>query len=403
MAIEWDMAAFAAALAIFVVPYIVKVVKAIYGTLRSKQRRYVRLQWQDIPQGRVHQCSSQGTWYSSCFHSRAPHQQDKECWKSSTSLGSCFNRTWDISTKNPRYAKLVPEALPLGSQFLCTDARTVLAFALCTAGKRKSSDWHSKTLSFDDTRIECETLNGNTTMVHIRGSFQSERCQLLTKAELERMLSGFPPWYRETVTTRAKIELPFPISSERDVPRGGWIIAVGLMDLDLDRQKPLALYRCPDEPDEPTFRQNGRMFRQAVARCRDHIRGNIAPHFPGNQDVADAIKALDWLVDQFTGSGMPEGRIGRGPDHSSRTLPHMRYSDCKFVCDNFNEYRELDAAAKARLQPILFPAVSAAVHGAYEVVQYLKDTGMELKVSPELLPLDRDVWLRDCVTVLPIK
>ncbi|KAI2630747.1 hypothetical protein GGR54DRAFT_167462 [Hypoxylon sp. NC1633] len=404
MDVQWDMAAFAAGLAIFVVPYLVKLAKAAYIAIRGRYQRRVRLQWQDIPQGRVHQCSSQGVWYSTCSHHTAQHRQDKECWKSSASLASCFTRAWEISTRKPQYVTLIPDGLPPESRFLCTDARTVLAFALCTAGKVKSLDWHPQTLSFDSTRIECETLlNKKTTVAHLRGTFQSERCQMLTKATLERMLSGYPPWYRETYTTRAKIDVPFPIASESDIPRGGWIIAVGLTDLDLEHQKPLALYRSPDEPDAPAFRQNGRAFRYAVARCRDHIRSNIAPHFPQNSDVADALRALDWLVETSTGSGMPEGGLGRSPGHASRALPHLRFSDCRFVCDSFNGYAALDDVARTRLEPILFPAMAAAVHGAYEVVQYLKDRGVELKVPPLLLPLDREVWLRDCVTKLPIK
>lgn len=47
--------------------------------------------------------------------------------------------------------------------------------------------------------------------------------------------------------------------------------------------------------------------------------------------------------------------------------------------------------------------MSAAVRGAYEIVQYLKSVGMELKIPPALQPFDREVWLRDCATRLPLK
>ncbi|KAI1505747.1 hypothetical protein F5X99DRAFT_216846 [Biscogniauxia marginata] len=397
MAVDWEMAAVAAALAIFIAPYLLKWLKAAYEAFRGKSRRYIRLKWQDIPEGRIHQCSHP---YTICNHS-GQHAQDNECWSSVGSLGPYFNRAWDLSTKKPQHAKIIIETLPLGSSFLCTDARTVLAFLLYTADKKKKSGWYPRALSFDETRLELETFNGNT-VAHIRGVFRTER-QMLTKTELDCMLSGYPPWYREKYKTRASIEVPFPISSHEDVSRAGWILAVGLMDDRIDNQAPLALYRCLDEPDEPGFRQNGRIFRQAVARCRDHIQEHILPHFPGNQDVADAIRALNWLVERFTGSGMPEGGLGRSPSHSGRTLPHLKYSDCRFICQNFNDYCELDTKAKTRLEPILFPTMAAAIHGAYDIVQYLKDDGMELKIPPELLPLDREVWLRDCVTRLPLK
>ncbi|KAI1494118.1 hypothetical protein F5X96DRAFT_619132 [Biscogniauxia mediterranea] len=397
MAVDWGMAAVAAALAMFIVPYAAKLLKTAYKAFWGKPSRHIRLKWDDIPDGKIHQCLHP---YTACNHP-GPHEHGKECWSSAGSLGPCFNRAWDLSTRKPQYAKPFSDALPSESSFLCTDAKTVLAFVLYTVDRKKASSWYPKGLSFNETRVDVETLNG-CTVAHIRGPFRTQR-QTLTKSELECMLSGYPPWYRETFVTRANIEVPFPISTHEDVSRAGWIIAVGLMDGRLDSQTPVALYRCLDEPDEPQFRQNGRIFRQAVARCRDHIQEHILPHFPGNQDIADAIRALNWLVERFTGSGMPEGGLGRSPGDSSRILPHLKYSDCRFVCQNFNEYRELNNSTKMRLEPIVYPAMAAAVHGAYSVVQYLKDDGMELKIPPEFLPLDREVWLKDCVTRLPLK
>ncbi|KAI3324364.1 hypothetical protein HD806DRAFT_66423 [Xylariaceae sp. AK1471] len=398
---DWSLAAVVAAIAIFAFPYLAREIKTMYNYYR-RSRRCLRLKWQDIPDGQVHQCGHLGTVpYFSCYHT-GPHHEEKECWKLTGSLVNCFNKAWNRLSIRPQYAKVIPEILPLGSQFLCTDARTVLAFILCTVDEKRSfSSWHPRSLAFDDTRVELETLDG-TTVAHVRGRCRDIR-KALTKIELERMLSGYPPWYREKFVTRAKHEVPFPISDEKDIPRAGWIIAVGLMDDNHKSQKPLALYRASNEPDEPAFRQNGGIFRQAVARCRNHIRDRIAPHFPGDQDVADALTALTWLIEQLTGSGMPEGELGRDSHHAARVVPNLRYSDCVFVCKNFNAFEALDANAQARLAPILFPVMAAAVHGAYAVVQYLKDDGMELKIPPELLPLDREVWLRDCVTRLPIR
>ena len=175
------------------------------------------------------------------------------------------------------------------------------------------------------------------------------------------------------------------------------------MDLDLDSQHPLALYRCPDEPVKPEFRQNGGVFRQAVARCRDHIEKNIFSHYPNNPHVNHAIRALNHLIMELTGSGMPEGGLGRSAREARVNIPHLRSSDCRFICQNFNRYQGLSDEDKLRLEPILFPTMAAVVHGAYEVTQYLKDGGMELQIPPELQPFDREVWLRDCATRLPIK
>lgn len=174
------------------------------------------------------------------------------------------------------------------------------------------------------------------------------------------MLTGYPPWYRESFFIRAGINLPFPLGDQRDISRGDCIIAFGLMNRRCDSQAPLSVYRCPDELTEPGWRENGRTFRMAIVRCRDHIIRHILPHFEQDINV------------------------------------HIRGSDCRFVMQNFNDYKPLDGGQRDRFQAILLPVMAAAVQGAYEVVQCLKDTGVELKIPPELENLDQEIYLRGC-------
>lgn len=332
--------------------------------------------------------------YPSCNHD-GRHVQSEKCWESTTSIATIFNRAWEVTTQNHLHAK-APESLPHSSSFVCSDAQTVLAFILCAAGQRRTHAWQPKSLTFDSTKVVVETI-GADIVIHIEGPFRRER-QSLTKHELERMLVGWPPWYRQSFQMRSGITVPFPIASDSDIPRAGWILAVGLMDLDEASQWPLALYRCPNEPLEPGFRQNGVTFRQAVRRCRDHIRENISPRFPDNHLISDALAALNRLVDELTGSGI----IKLLETWSART-GHLSYSECQLVFRTFNDYTVLSDADKIMLEPILFETLAAAVFGAFLVVQYLKDSGMELKIPPELQPFHREVWLRDCRTRLPIK
>jgi hypothetical protein len=51
---------------------------------------------------------------------------------------------------------------------------------------------------------------------------------------------------------------------------------------------------------------------------------------------------------------------------------------------------------------ILLPTMAAVVHGAIEVVEYLKDIGVEFKFPKELAEFGQEVDLRDCVSPLPI-
>ena len=134
---------------------------------------------------------------------------------------------------------------------------------------------HPGIIYYGPTEIILETLNEIVLIAHIEGHFKQERASL-TKCELECMLDGYPPWYREKFITVGNLEVPFPIHFHEDIPRAGWVIAVGLMGKGWDSklQKPLALYRCPNEPEDLSFRQNGRMFQEAIKRCCDHIQKN---------------------------------------------------------------------------------------------------------------------------------
>ena len=394
---EWGLGSMVLAIAALLIPISVVTIRREVRNWRARLRPCKRIKWDDMPNGKVHECPSYHNFRPSCNHF-GRHVQSAKCWESETSIATIFNRAWQVTTQNHLHAKKIPETLPNSSSFICSDAQTVLAFILYTAGKNRFPSWQPGSLTFEETRVVVETI-GADTVVHIEGLFRKER-QPLTKDELGRMLVGWPPWYRETFKTKSGITVPFPIASDSDIPRAGWILAVGLMDLNQASQKPLALYRCPNEPLEPGFRQNGVTFRQAVRRCRDHIRGHISPRFPDNHLISDALAALNHLIDELTGSGMPKGRFGKS--RSPRT-GHLSYSQCQLAFRIFNDYTVLSDRDKIMLEPILFETLAAAVFGAYEVVQYLKDRGMELKIPSELQPFHREVWLRDCTTRLPIK
>ncbi|KAG7291077.1 hypothetical protein NEMBOFW57_001087 [Staphylotrichum longicolle] len=122
---------------------------------------------------------------------------------------------------------------------------------------------------------------------------------------------------------------------------------------------------------------------KAVARCRDHIAKRIFPCFPDNKYIKAARQALNHLVLERTGSGMPTGPFGTSWREASH-LPHLPLSNRKFLMRDLNEHQPLDDAAIATYSRIMLPAMAAVVHGAYQVVQYLNNVGMELRIPPSL-------------------
>jgi hypothetical protein len=401
MTVDWSMAAVATSLAIFAAPMAWKGAVSTVSAVQKMTRNIVRLKWGDIPAGKVHDCNATQAFFMPCYHSH-PHSAQKRCWESESGLATIYNRAWELSKRRPQFAKHVPDDLPSSNPYICTDARTMLAFVLVTAPERKDGGWNPAAFTYGSSKLACESRKG-ITFCHIQGSFQQLRADL-TKHELERMLDGYPPWYRNTFVTRGRVKLPFPISSLSDVSRGGWIVAVGLMNDDIRSQAPLALYRCQDEPEEPDFRGNGVVYRKAIARCLDHISRNIQPHFPNDVNVKAAATMLEYLLQEKTASGIPCPGEFSARWNTSNPIPHLRGSDCRFLMKNFNDFRELDVQSgeKGKLEMILLPAMAAVVHGAIEVVEYLKDIGVEFEFPKELAEFGQGVYLRDCVSPLLI-
>ncbi|PVH72425.1 hypothetical protein DL98DRAFT_520491 [Cadophora sp. DSE1049] len=250
----------------------------------------------------------------------------------------------------------------------------------------------------EPTRIEFWTWR-EIKMCHIQGKMQLFRKDL-KKHELERLLDGYPPWYRDSFKTWTGLTLQFPVMSMDDVPRGGWIAAVGMMALS-NSQTPLPLYRCAAEPNEPEFRSNGEVFRRAIKRCLDHITRNIHPHFPNDVNVKAAMTMLAYLYTEKTGSGMPRPGEFIETHTESETFPKLNASQCKFLMENFNTYKPLSDVEVDKFRAILLPAMAAVVQGANEVVEYLKSVGVYLKLPDGWSDFDGEVYLNDCTTQLP--
>ncbi|KAK8880194.1 hypothetical protein PGQ11_001488 [Apiospora arundinis] len=368
MSVDWGMAAVVVALSVFVAPIAWNGVTAQARNIYHRGRKVKQLKWIDISDGPVHCCR-----YTSGLLSQ-PYSQTAQGPLSSV-LATIFNRAWDKSNARPRFIPEVPHELPTSASFLCTEPRVILAFALLA---ETSVDTLVKCKRIEDIII-CQMRGGIIQSFHFRST--------LSKLELQSLLEGYPPWYRESFTTIDNIKLPFPIRDARDITRGGWIVAVGLMNLSLDTQKPLRVYRSTGDPSKPGW---GDAFRMAIVRCRDHIIRQIYPHFTNDCAVEDAITALGYLIATRTGSAMPWGTLdGR------RATPPLRGSDCRFVMQHFNDYSALtDPADVTKYSRIIMPTMVAVVRGAFEVVQYLKDVGTELEIPPELIHFQEEIYIK---------
>ncbi|KAJ0110184.1 hypothetical protein J7T55_000616 [Diaporthe amygdali] len=336
MGVNWDMAAFYAALAIFAAPNICKAVLWVSYKILHTTQRMPLFEWEDIPEGKLHHCPVDGYEYS-IFGPDQCQCKGKKSDDWGDSIRTIFNVGWESHRTNPRFVDYVPDFL-------------------------SPRELHSS-----------------------------------TKRELELILAGYPPWYREEFFTNAGFTLSFPLSNNppnmSDVVRGGWVVAVGPMQRG-DSQRPLTFYRCPEDPEGLGFRENGLVFRKAIKRCLDHSTQNIQPHFLGDDDVATAVCALEYMLREKTGSGVESHCIRN--NYTTRLFrwePIMPRAQCEFIMTDFNEYKALGREDRDIYKRVLVPAMAAVIKGSYEVIQYLKDFGTELKIPAYLQDWRQEIYL----------
>ncbi|KAK5100716.1 hypothetical protein LTR70_001383 [Exophiala xenobiotica] len=297
----------------------------------------------------------------------------------------------DKNANNQKVRVAVPQCFPASAACIRTDVRTLLAFVILTAPDvaGAQSTWCPELGSYGSTSIKVTRIN-DTAIAHICGSFVFSR-QSLTKWDISRMLDGFPPWYRKSVKNKHGVEFPFPIEDIRDVPRGGWVLAVGFTDTKELTQRPVPVCRLIDEPDKAEFREHGVQYRYAIRRCRDHIQKHILHQFLKNDTAERAIKSLNYLLEYNTNSFMPYLEF-----FVQVPMNQMTGSQLRFATKLFNKFRPLNDNERNELEPIMDQVLAACVLGAEEIVRYLKDDGVELKIPEGLGWLDDIVYLRDC-------
>jgi hypothetical protein len=379
---DWGMAA--VVLAIITLCFTSPPVKGISFLLSNIQRRIwpsnarcEQMFWSDIPDGKVHQCTR------FCSHWGA-HSQQISCWK--TTLAQVFNFAWMTSRRIKSIRK--PDELAFSKHFLCTDVDTILAFILCTVGGSRCLSWDSNSLRFGDTIVTLREHHG-VLVAHLRGNI-NPNCVNLTKHEVQMMLHGYPPYYREGVIVKHGPCLPHPIRDDRDIKRAGWIIAAGL-----STTTPLTLYIRPLTDNHAFY--TGAPFNDALLRVVSVLQDVILKKFPNDQNIHNVISAITYMIVSGTASGVEHHGI-RHDGVPGGALNQLNGEQCYLAMKIFNDFEPLTADQEIRLRPILAPVLNAAFLGAAHVITYVKDTGMQLTLPP-LLRKHRHtpVYLMDCI------
>jgi hypothetical protein len=225
MSARWEIGAFIVALMtlfISVSPPAMAILEKVFRYLNCliwpARGRCVRLLWNDIREDQLHQCDPH-----SCSHTTDQPHNARNCWDDT--LGRAFNRTWyfinaDSNIRN--YLAKKPNQLPLKDEFIQTDVQTLKAYLLLTTDVCRTCETVDTV-----TLLEIQRSHGVIT-IHLPLSGPVPINPRLTKFEIDRIIEGYPPFYRENITTTGGVKVPFPTTNTDHVGRGAWVLSVGM-------------------------------------------------------------------------------------------------------------------------------------------------------------------------------
>jgi hypothetical protein len=362
-----------------------------------------QLLWDDIPEGLLHECSSPTPYV--CEHT-IPHKSRKaKCWEDLFPV--VFTRAWaDEGRKSKRVPK--PEILPWTQDFIRIDFTILVAFIFSTVGCHKdlgSLLWGISTYTGSDKFVFDV---GGVQRLYLKSRDQclvahlfAESCRpwtpdsdktisAWTKAEIENLLNGYPPFYSATFLLHGKIRIDFPIHSRDDIRKGGWVLAVKLGNI--SRALPFyfeSQFATVDTTRKPTF-------QLATEWVRDMVAEPFTKSFPGNVNVSAALNALN--------------RLCRGQEHISCALERsdldehvastLNKEEAVRAMGIFNRPTLMTSSQRADLKAdsasILVPLLSAAVFGVRDVLRFEKRC-IDLKERlPATLRPSSEIYVGDC-------
>lgn len=393
---RWDIAA--VVVAIIAVPFamspaattlLASLFHLLTRTLWLAKARCERLEWIDVPDGVLHECTIPN---ENCEHIRAATR--KESWNST--IGTFYTRI-----RRGNFVKK-PRQLELHTEYVRTDYKTLKAMALLL-----------QTYNYDEIPYPDVVFKkvGTVWTAYIKAttvtSFSKDYRLNVTKTEMEGFLRGYPPWYSQPLVLANGHKISHLIRNTDDVSRGGWIVAIGLSEDSLIANDSMDYTLVGNKPKGPII--------NALLRIH-HCLTNIAKAFPDEEIVGEAENlmqrciALDFC---HTGSGLfhifkaseLSNRFGTSKrwflDLEGTRLVASTLSDaqCILIMRVFSQYDELSLEDIQDLRPVLEIAIRIAMTSAYTVLKFLRPMTFYIDRRTKFDWLEeiksRSIYLRD--------
>lgn len=217
----------------------------------------------------------------------------------------------------------------------------------------------------------------------------------LTPHEIDCLLRGYPPYYRQYLECYNHW-IPSPIQSDADIYRGGWIIGVGLTSERSHPPLPVYVNTGPQVGWEP-------VFWRPLKRVLAIIKNNIKQLYTDERNACNiqaTIGGLEYMIEQVTQSGV-HAKLQNSDLYQLGRDKELSAEECITAMAIFNESPHMDdqrlEKLREELTPILLEVLKAALCGLISCVSYIKNGGREFNMMlPKALIKANRVFIRGC-------
>lgn len=348
--------------------------RSLRSLLTPKDLKVESLLWRDAS-GPLHSHSGQGNICTYCTQSKT-HAGSKRCWH--TTIALVFNNCWDASGDRTTVPK--PSHLPLSESFLRTDARFVLAYFLCTA---RINSFQSEMLGSSLHYIDIQEQHG-LIIAHLG---RAERVLELTREEVERILAGWPPFYRQSFLSHEGHLLESPLTVFDHLRRPGWIVAIGL-----GRVQPTDVF-----VDNSTDKETS-LFGYAILRVQRMLEVVLEDEWPGHSELAKGREVLRTMMRYgptptrlLENSELAESQIIPYPKRE--TIHDLIKAQCQSLMRVFH-VMSVSTDDRNTIEPVMGICIHRVLLGVAVAKTYASNNRV-IKIPP-VLQGDKIVYLRDC-------
>ncbi|KAE9376205.1 hypothetical protein N431DRAFT_543466 [Stipitochalara longipes BDJ] len=331
---------------------------------------------------------------------------------------------WDIAA----YIVKKPHRLALNDTYIQTDVHSLKAFLLLTTDICRSCETLDAV-----TLLEIQRYRGLITL-HLPSSSSTPINTQLTKFEIDRMIEGYPPFYREHFTTTGGITLPFPTTHTDHIQRGAWVLSVGmttssgptphLYNMQRIRQensdvywrgthvlaafymigRTLAQLRAYEESEKghPRLNQTNHSWSQDALTCFDMIMTTEYSSQPWalkkeQLETSDIFKTVMGDCPCYStciGGADHSVTCGRNQHKQKTPAKALNKEQCIAALEIFQNYQHKEQNLQI-IWPVLPEVLQCLVLGMSEVEHYFAYRGQKLEVPKEVVE-QRYIYLRRC-------